>query len=338
MKAAVVEAPGRLVVRDVPEPSVGPYQARCQMLFGAVCTGTDTHILHATLPWKIAYPTVLGHESVGRVVEIGESVRHLKVGDVVTRIGTLPTPELGTTWGGFVEWGIAHDFRAMQEDGLHEAQWGSYQVQQVVPEDISPAEATMMITWRETWSYIRRMGVTAGSRVLVLGSGGNGLAFAAHARNLEASRVTIVGQGARLQTARDVGASHAEDYRDSTWTEREALALPDGYDFIIDAVGRQGMLDGALPLLSNGGTAGIYGIDDAEHYQIHPGRARGSFTIYNGGYSEGESHDDIVRLMREKRLEARHWLNVDAPFALDDIAQAFEDLSARRLVKALIRL
>ncbi|HEX8832892.1 MAG TPA: zinc-binding dehydrogenase, partial [Abditibacteriaceae bacterium] len=143
---------------------------------------------------------------------------------------------------------------------------------------------------------------------------------------------------ARLQTARDIGASHVEDYRDSAWPEREAAATPDGYDFIIDAVGRQGMLDGALPLLSNGGTVGIYGIDDAEHYQIHPGRARGSFTIYNSGYSEGESHDDIVRLMREKKLEARHWLNVDAPFALDDIAQANEDLRARRLVKALIQL
>jgi threonine dehydrogenase-like Zn-dependent dehydrogenase len=329
MKAAIVETPGCLVVRDVPEPSVGPYQARCQMLFGAVCTGTDTHILHATLPWKIEYPTILGHESVGRVVEIGKGVRHLKIGDVVTRVGTLPTLQLGTTWGGFAEWGIAHDFRAMKEDGLPEAHWGSYQVQQVVPEDLSPAEATMMITWRETWSYIRRMGVTAGSRVLVLGSGGNGLAFAAHARNLEGSRVTLV---------HDVGASHVEDYRDNAWPEREAVTTPDGYDFIIDAVGRQGMLDGALPLLSSGGTVGIYGLDDAEHYQIHPGQARGSFMIYNGGYSEAESHDDIVRLMREKRLEARHWLNVDASYALDDIAQAFEDLSARKLVKALIRL
>jgi L-iditol 2-dehydrogenase/alcohol dehydrogenase len=285
----------------------------------------------------VQYPTILGHESVGRVVEVGEGVRHLKIGDVVTRIGTLPTPELGTTWGGFVEWGIAHDFRAMQEDGLPEAQWSAYHVQQVVPEDISPAEATMMITWRETWSYIRRLGVTAGSRVLVLGSGGNGLAFAAHARNLEASHVTLVGQAARLQTARDVGAGHVEDYRDTEWPQRESLAVPDGYDFIIDAVGRQGMLDGALPLLSAGGTVGIYGIDDAANYQIHPGRARGSFTVYNAGYSEGESHDDIVRLMREKKLEARHWLNVDAPFALDDIAQAFDDLSARRLVKALIQ-
>src|SRR4028119_1179629 len=178
MKAAIVETPGRLVVRDVPEPSLGPYQARCQMLYGAVCTGTDTHIVHDTLPWEVLYPTILGHESVGHVVEVGEGVRHLKIGDVVTRVGTLPTPEIGTTWGGFVEWGIAHDHRAMQEDGLPESEWGSYRVQQVVPEDIAPAEATMMITWRETWSYIRRLGVTAGSRGLGVGAGGDGVAGA----------------------------------------------------------------------------------------------------------------------------------------------------------------
>jgi L-iditol 2-dehydrogenase/alcohol dehydrogenase len=338
MKAAVVEFAGRLVIREVPEPPMGKYQARCKMLFGAVCTGTDTHIVQDAFLWKSNYPTILGHESVGRVVEVGEGVRHLKVGEVVTRIGTLPTPELDTTWGGFVEWGIAHDFRAMQEDGLPESEWTAYRVQQVVPEDISPAEATMMITWRETWSYIRRLGVKAGSRVLVLGSGGNGLAFVAHAKILEASRVTLVGQQARLQKGREVGASHVADYRDAEWQKREALAVPDGYDVIIDAVGRKGMLDGALPLLASGGTVGIYGIDDADDLQINPWHARGTFTVYNGGYDEAESHEDIVRLIREKKLKARHWLNLQTPFALDEIGRAFEALSSRQLIKALIQL
>ena len=41
-----------------------------------------------------------------------------------------------------------------------------------------PAAATMMITWRETHSYISRLGVKPGSRLLILGSGGNGFSFA----------------------------------------------------------------------------------------------------------------------------------------------------------------
>jgi hypothetical protein len=42
--------------------------------------------------------------------------------------------------------------------------------------------------------------------------------------------------------------------------------------------------------------------------------------------------------MREGKLDARHWLNMDAPFALDDIEDAFAALRERRLIKALIRV
>ena len=35
MKALVVEKPGTLSVRDVAEPPMGEYEARCEMLYGA---------------------------------------------------------------------------------------------------------------------------------------------------------------------------------------------------------------------------------------------------------------------------------------------------------------
>ena len=103
MKAAVVESPNKLVVKDIPEPSIGPYDVKCDVLYGAICTGTDRHIIEGAFPWPVQYPIVLGHESVGRVTEIGSKVRHIKVGDVITRIGTRPSEGLGVTWGGFVE-------------------------------------------------------------------------------------------------------------------------------------------------------------------------------------------------------------------------------------------
>jgi NADPH:quinone reductase-like Zn-dependent oxidoreductase len=71
----------------------------------------------------------------------------------------------------------------------------------------------MMITWRETLSYISRMGVGEGARVLVLGSGGNGNAFVAHARNLGAQTVALTGSAPREEVARQIGATHFLDYR-----------------------------------------------------------------------------------------------------------------------------
>jgi len=86
----------------------------------------------------------------------------------------------------------------MKEDGRPSAEWSAYRVNEIVPPDIDPAEATMLITWRETLSFIQRMGLRAGKSILIVGSGGNGLAFAAHAKNLGASAVAMIGSAERL--------------------------------------------------------------------------------------------------------------------------------------------
>ena len=179
MKAAIVETPGVLNVREVPDPKPGVYDSICRNLYGATCSGTDLHIIHGRFPGRVDYPTVLGHETVGRVVDVGPRVRHLQVGDLVTRSGTnsLSEPGLSSTWGGFAEYGIVTDHWAMKDDGLDDVMWKSHVAQQIVPPDVEPAMATMLITWRETLSYVKRMGVSHGATVLLMGSGGVGLSF-----------------------------------------------------------------------------------------------------------------------------------------------------------------
>jgi Zn-dependent alcohol dehydrogenase len=45
-----------------------------------------------------------------------------------------------------------------------------------------------------------------------------------------------------------------------------------------------------------------------------------------------------VGLVQQGKLQARHWLDLEHPYALDDIHQAFTALRERRMVKAVIRL
>ena len=346
MKAAIVERPDVLAVRDIPQPQAGDYDALCELLYGATCTGTDQHLIHGRFPWPVHYPTILGHESIGRVVAVGSKVRHLKVGDLVTRVGAPPPPGSGldVNWGGYAEYGIARDHWAMKEDGLPSEQWSGYRVNQVLPPDFDPAGATMMITWRETLSYYTRMihtptvSKTLGISVLVVGSGGNGLSYAAHARNLGAEQVAVIGSAEREGVARAVGATAYFDYRAGNMVERAAAARPQGYDVVIDAVGKAGQLDAALPLVAPGGIAGIYGIDDWGRCTLNPTSARGTFTFYNGGYDEAETHVQVVEMVQQGKLQAGHWLDLDHVYALDDIHQAFEALRERRMVKAVIRL
>jgi len=337
MKAAVIERPGQLVVRDVPDPEIGEYDALCALLYGATCTGTDQHLIAGRFPWPVEYPTILGHESIGRVLRVGPRVRHLKVGDLVTRVGALPSAGLHVNWGGFAEYGVARDHWAMREDGRPQAEWAGFRVNQVLPPEIDPRAATMFTTWRETLSYITRLGVGAGARVLVIGSGGNGLSYVTHAANLGAA-VVLSGSAARAAQGRAAGAQACFDYRDPDLMAQLAAAAPEGYDFIIDAVGKEGQLDAALPLLKAGGTVGIYGIDDFGRCTINPQRARGTFTFYNGGYDEAETHERVTALWRQGRLRAGIWLDLEHPFPLAEIGQAIEAVRERRMVKSLVKL
>ena len=338
MKAAVVEKPGVLVVREVPRPLPGPYDVLCRLLYGATCTGTDQHIIRGSYPFPLDYPTILGHECIGRVVDVGPKVRNFRKGDLLTRVGTPPVGGLNVNWGGFAEYGIARDHRAMKEDGCRRELWDMYRVNQVLPDDMDPAAATMIITWRETLSYITRSGVSAGSRILIIGSGANGFSFALHARHLGAIFVAVIGSSGRREIAESTGVDTYVDYKDEDVASQLREVSPEGFDFIIDAVGRRGQLDRVLDLLRPGGTVGIYGVDEFNDCALHPQKSRGTFIFYNGGSDEEESHERVLSLIRDGALEARIFLGLDRVYPLAEISRAFDAVRGRRVIKAVVKL
>lgn len=339
MKAAIVEQPGRLVVRDIPEPDLGEYDALCELLYGATCTGTDLHIIDNRLPWRIDYPTVLGHESIGRVTKVGRRVRHFRIGDVVTRVGTPAPPDGSTTvtWGGFAQLGIARDHWQARREGAPKALWDAHRVNQLVPAGIEPHAATMIITLRETLSYATRLGFAPGKSVLIVGSGGTGLAFVAHARHTGLGPIACVGAAGRQAAARAAGATLWGEYRDDQAASRLLEQHPGKFDFIIDSVGAGGSLNRFLPLLASDGTVAVYGLDDPSAVSLCPLQPA-SLRIYNGGYDEEETHQRVVDLMRRGELDASIWLDLRETCPLADIGDAFASLRQRRQIKAVIRL
>lgn len=335
MKAAVVEAVDQLVVREVPEPVMGDYDCLCQGLYGATCSGTDLHLMKAHPLFGVKFPFILGHESVGRVLEVGPKVRNFKPGDLVTRLVNRANDEVDVRWGGFAERGLITDHAAMVADG-EAAVLPS--IHRVLPPSFDPAGATMIITWRETFSFYSRLKVPVGAKVLVIGSGGNGLSFAAHAANLLAGTVAMAGSAAREGTARQIGVTDYLDYRAEDLVAASRAQGLDQFDFIVDAVGKMGQLDRVLPLLKVGGTAAIYGVDDFGNVGITPQRAPGTFTFASPGYAEGEGHEPIIKLVEQGRLDAEYFCDLENVYALEDINQAFDAIRSRKAVKAIVKL
>ena len=82
MNALVYHGPGRRAWEDVPDSKIKePTDAIVRIESSTIC-GTDLHILKGDVP-EVTPGTILGHEALGTVVEIGGAVTTLEPGDRV---------------------------------------------------------------------------------------------------------------------------------------------------------------------------------------------------------------------------------------------------------------
>lgn len=88
MRAVVWQAPGEIEFAEVPDPRIEqPTDSVVRLTLSAIC-GTDLHMIRGTMP-GMRPGTVLGHEGVGVVEEVGSSVRAFRPGDRVVIPSTL---------------------------------------------------------------------------------------------------------------------------------------------------------------------------------------------------------------------------------------------------------
>ncbi len=88
MKAVVLQGVGDIRLEDVPDPKIEhPADAVVRVTATAIC-GTDLHLVRGTVP-GMRPGTVLGHEAVGVVEEVGPEVRNLRPGDRVVIPSTI---------------------------------------------------------------------------------------------------------------------------------------------------------------------------------------------------------------------------------------------------------
>lgn len=88
MKAVVFRGVGDIRLENVPEPEIQkPNDAIVRLTASAIC-GTDLHMVRGTMA-GMKPGTILGHEGVGIVEEVGSAVRNFKPGDRVVIPSTI---------------------------------------------------------------------------------------------------------------------------------------------------------------------------------------------------------------------------------------------------------
>ncbi|HSP79193.1 MAG TPA: alcohol dehydrogenase catalytic domain-containing protein [Myxococcaceae bacterium] len=88
MKAVVFHGIGDIRLDEVPEPKLEQSTDAIVRLTASAICGTDLHMVRGTLP-GMKPGTILGHEGVGIVEEVGRDVRNFQPGDRVVVPSTI---------------------------------------------------------------------------------------------------------------------------------------------------------------------------------------------------------------------------------------------------------
>jgi len=341
LKAAITDGKGSVWLAEVPRPEPNDYQCLCRILACATCTGTDRKHIQNKLPWKQDYPGLLGHESIGEVIEVGRHVKAFRKGDVVFRPAAVyPGERLGdysSMWGGFAEYGLVADAAAMRAD-TPDAEPNAYvRFQQKLPPDlgVSPADATMIITLKETASYVADVGVKLLKSVAVLGSGPVALGMVRFAKVFGAHPVIVVGRRDEpLELARRVGG----DVTVNTQSVEPVRAIQDategrGVDFLIDATGDVAFVKTCMSALAPGGKAAPYATYDAEdavQTTLDPNR------VCQASTGEDLAHPYLIDAVRLGLVDLADYYSHRMPF--EQIAEAFDMLTRKEASKVVIEM
>jgi (R,R)-butanediol dehydrogenase/meso-butanediol dehydrogenase/diacetyl reductase len=156
----------------------GPGQVRIDVAYVGIC-GTDLHIKHGAMDSRVAMPAVIGHEMSGTVAAVGEGVMTCGPGDRVTVMPLRWCGSCAACCAGHRH--ICHNlvFVGIDAPGALQQSWTVEQELIVrMPERLRLDHAALTEPVAVAAHDVRRAGVRAGDRALVVGGGPIGLLIA----------------------------------------------------------------------------------------------------------------------------------------------------------------
>ncbi|MFI6559422.1 zinc-dependent alcohol dehydrogenase family protein [Streptomyces sp. NPDC050534] len=244
MKGYVFHGPGQGSWEEVADPGLEEATDAIVRVDAVTICGTDLHILKGDVP-EVRPGTVLGHEAVGEIVEVGTDVRSVRPGDRVLvscisacgRCRFCREAMYGQCRGGG-GWILGHLINGTQAEYVR-VPFADLSLH-ALPGSVGNEDAVLLADIFPTAYEVGVLNghVRPGDTVVVVGAGPIGLAAIATARLFAPERVVAVDLAAsRLEAARKLGADAVADASEAP--EQLIADLTDGLgaDVVIEAVG-----------------------------------------------------------------------------------------------------
>jgi L-iditol 2-dehydrogenase len=295
-RAAVLTGPGRIVVEDRPVPDPGPREVLVEVSAVGVC-GSDVHYYeHGRIgDFVVEAPLVLGHESAGRVVALGDGATRHAVGDRVTLEPGVPCGRCRECRAG--RYNLCPDvvfFATPPIDGafanyvtIHE------DFAFALPDAMSDEAGALMEPLSVGIWACRKGGVTAGDRVLVTGAGPIGLLAMQVARAAGASVTVSDVSEPRLALAERTGADR---------TVRGDVSGIEA-DCLIECSGHPAALAAGIAALRPAGTAVVVGMGPGTTAELPLALVQERELWLTGTFRYANTYPTAIALVADGRVD-----------------------------------
>jgi threonine dehydrogenase-like Zn-dependent dehydrogenase len=304
VKALRFFGPGDLRLVDEPLPTPGPGEIRIRPAAVGIC-GTDVHILDGSFASRP--PVILGHEVAGHVDAIGAGVTSVREGDLVT---VEPHRYDGTCR--YCRTGREHLCLGKEAYGVHldggmaEAQIVPQRIAYRLPEGIDPAVGALAEPLACCVHAIDRLAPIVGLPVALFGAGPAGLIMLALARQVGLTPIVVLEPDpARRQAALEFGAEAAIDPLAPDWVGQcKEVVGSEGFDFVVEAVGRPTVLESAFSIASRGARILVFGVaNPGETAAIRPQEVFAKELTILGTVINPFTHHRAVEILPSLGLE-----------------------------------
>ena len=363
MKAAVwrtASEPVQVIDVDLASPKTD--EVEVTIAAAGVCH-SDLHVVRGD--WALPTPVILGHEGSGIVTKVGQGVTNLAEGDHVVlswvpscgecrycRMGrtsqcrkamTITAPN-GVLFDGTSRFSIggetAYHYCAVSSfsERVVVPASGAIKVRKDAPLDVLALVGCAVSTGVGAVQNTAR--VEAGATVAVIGCGGVGLCVIQGARLAGASRIIAVDMVAsKLDLARKLGATDAVDASKVPVLEALAELVPEGLDYVFDAIGKISTTEQAIAAIGLGGAAVIVGLPPTgQKASFEPlALAESDRRILGSNYGSVAAAVDFPRLVdlfMDGRLDLESLVSARRP--LSEAREALDDLATGQVLRQLL--
>lgn len=309
---------------DLEVPKIGPNEVLLHSRASGICH-SDYELIEGKYIIPFTYPIIPGHEWAADVVEIGENVTNVKVGDRVVGecaigCGLCLVCQNGdsafcpnSNHFGFTQDGANAEYFKANAEWLH-----------VLPDDVDYLAGSLIEPFSVAYKGIYDLGsVDAADVCVVVGGGTIGCCAVAVSHAMGAFTIAVEPEGFKRDVCKELGADVVIDPTTQDVAEEvKKYTKGFGADMVVECAGHDAALASTFDLAKNGGRISFVGINIGKIIPAELGKIQAKGLRIQGSVGSPNVWERCIQFISKKKIDLSPIQT--HTFRLDEAVEAFK--------------